>query len=140
MTGVILWIVLFVIFAIAEAVTFNLVSIWFCFGAVCAMAAAKAGLGSTAQLVVFVVVSFALFIMARPFVKRFLKIGNVKTNADRIIGSKADVVEKISGSEPGAVKADGKIWTARSAENDKPFEKGDVVEIVRIEGVTVYVK
>lgn len=137
---VIFWLILFIIFAVAEASTFNIVSVWFCIGSVCAMAASKAGLSFMIQSAIFAVVSLALFILARPFVKKYLKTEEQPTNADRIIGMTAEVIEKVSYREPGAVKVDGKIWTAKSLKEDMNFEKGSMVMVVRIEGVTVYVK
>lgn len=137
---VVFWLILFIIFAVLEASTFNIVSVWFCIGSVGAMAASKAGLGFMPQATIFVLVSFALFILARPFVKKFLKNEEQPTNADRIIGMTAEVLEKVSHREPGAVKVDGKIWTAKSLTEDAVFEKGSIVTIVKIEGVTVYVK
>jgi membrane protein implicated in regulation of membrane protease activity len=104
------------------------------------MAASKAGLSFMVQASIFAVVSFALFILARPFVKKFLKGEEYHTNADRIIGMTAEVIEKVSFREPGAVKVDGKIWTAKSLKDDMVFEKGSMVMVVKIEGVTVYVK
>ena len=121
-----LWIILFVIFVISEAMTVGLVSIWFCAGAICAFVTAK---------------SVALLVLTRPFVNKVLKIKAEPTNLDRIIGQKVPVTENIDNlAETGAIKYDGKIWTARSLSSDIVFNKGEFVTVEKIEGVKVIVK
>ena len=136
-----LWIILFVIFVISEAMTVGLVSIWFCAGAICAFITAKSGAAVYVQFVVFVVVSVALLVLTRPFVNKVLKIKAEPTNLDRIIGQKVPVTENIDNlAETGAIKYDGKIWTARSLSSDIVFNKGEFVTVEKIEGVKVIVK
>ncbi len=135
------WILLFIIFLIAEAATAGLVSIWFCAGALCSFAAAKVGAAVYVQLIIFVIASVALFVLTRPFVKNVIKLKSEPTNLDRIIGQSVAVTEKIDNkADTGAIKYDGKIWTARSNDFDVTFEKGDFVTVDRIEGVKVIVK
>lgn len=43
-------------------------------------------------------------------------------------------------AETGAIKYDGKIWTARSLSSDIVFNKGEFVTVEKIEGVKVIVK
>ena len=105
------------------------------------MLCARSGATVVIQLVVFAVVSAALLVLTKPFVKKVLKMKTEATNADRIIGQKAVVVEKIDGhNSTGAVRADGKIWTAKCEDIDRVIEPESEVEIVRIEGVKVVVK
>ena len=135
------WILLFIIFLIAEAATAGLVSIWFCAGALCSFAAAKVGAAVYIQIIIFVVASVALFVLTRPFVKNVIKLKSEPTNLDRIIGQSVAVTERIDNkADTGAIKYDGKIWTARSNDFDVTFEKGDFVTVDRIEGVKVIVK
>lgn len=135
------WILLFIIFLIAEAATAGLVSIWFCAGALCSFAAAKVGAAVYVQIIIFVIASVALFIFTRPFVKNVIKLKSEPTNLDRIIGQSVAVTEKIDNkADTGAIKYDGKVWTARSNDFDVTFEKGDFVTVDRIEGVKVIVK
>ena len=135
------WLICFIIFAIAEGVTAGLVSIWFCFGSLAAMASSKLGAPVYAQIVIFFVVSVAMFVLTKPFLKKVLKQKNVPTNFDRLIGQNAIVTEKIDNRlETGAIKCEGKIWTARSEKMEKCFEVGDFVTITSIEGVKAIVK
>lgn len=135
------WAVLSIVFLVAELLTTGLFSIWFCIGSLASMLSARAGATVVIQLVVFAIVSAALLVLTKPFVKKVLKMKTEATNADRIIGQKAVVVEKIDGhNSTGAVRADGKIWTAKCEDIDRVIEPESEVEIVRIEGVKVVVK
>ncbi len=136
-----LWIGLLIIFLIAEAATVGFISIWFCFGSLCAFAAAKANTPFYVQIIVFFVTSVASIILTRPFVRNVLKLKNNPTNFDRILNQSVIVTERIDNRmDTGAIKHDGKIWTARSTKDDIIFEKGSFVTVDRVEGVKVIVK
>lgn len=136
------WLILFIVFLVLEVLTAGpLISIWFCFGSLAAMIAAGAGLKLFPQLVIFVVISVAFLILTKPFVKKFLKIKDTKTNADRILDLKGIVSEDIDNVlGKGAIKVDGKEWTARNIDNDEIILKGTEVKIIQIEGVKALVK
>lgn len=139
-TMYLIWAGAIIIFGIAEGVTVQLVSIWFVIGSVAALAAALFGAGMPLQVIIFIAVSVAALIVTRPLVKKKLHTNAVKTNADRCIGAEGVVVEEINNLlETGQVKADGKIWTARSDKNDVVIPKNSVVLIQRIEGVKLIV-
>ena len=135
------WGILSAVFLAAEAVTVGFVSVWFCIGALVTLFAAKAGASVIVQMAVFIVVSSALLVLTRPFVKKVLKLKNEATNADRILGGTAVVVEEINGhNSTGAVRIDGKVWSARCEERERIIEKDAEVTVLRIEGVKVIVK
>ena len=135
------WVVLFVVLLVAELISAAaLISIWFCVGALAAFATAAAKASVAVQVVVFLVISIALLVLTKPFVKKVLKQKNEPTNLDRVVGTEAIVTEDIDNLQQiGAVKMDGKVWTARSAE-ETPIPSGTVVRVVRIEGVKVFVR
>lgn len=136
-----MWLMIFVIFLIAEiATSLSLVSIWFCIGSLAGMLAAKLGCTYFIQLLAFVVVSAVFLIATRPFVKKISR-ERESTNADRIIGMKGIVIEDINNvMAVGAIKVDGKEWTARTKNSDTIIEKGKEVVIVAIEGVKAIVE
>lgn len=139
-TLLIFWFVAVIIFAVIELVTFQLVAIWFAIGSVCSMAACSLGAPFWVQLLVFGVTSLLLLAVTRPFVKKFLKVKQVHTNADRLIGKTAVVTQSINNTESrGAVKISGVTWTARS-DDGAPIDEGEKVQILRIEGVKLIVK
>ena len=134
------WIAVMALAAFIEAAPPVLVSIWFSVGALVAMFAAFFGASITVQLLLFVFVSLAALIGARPLAKRFIDPHIVPTNADRLLGGEARVTEEINNEVPsGAVYIDGKTWTARS-EDGEIIPSGELVEVIRMEGVKLFVR
>ena len=133
----IIWIAVAAIFAIIEAMTTGLTSIWFAGGAVAAGVVALVSDNLWIQFGVFMLVSILLLIVTRPFVRKHINGKVEKTNIDAIIGMKGIVVSAISPHENGAVRADGKVWTATS---DSEIHAGSEVEIIGIKGVTLKVQ
>ena len=87
-------------------------------------------------MVWFLVVSILTLLLTRPFVKKYVNNRVTPTNADMVIGKEAVVTEAIDNlQEKGAVRLDGKIWTARMADENAGAEVGETVRILRIEGV-----
>ena len=134
------WVIVMALAAFVEAATPVLVSIWFSVGALVAMLAAYFGASLTVQLLLFVFVSIAALVGARPLAKRFVDPHIVPTNADRLLGAKAQVTEEIDNEHAsGAVYVDGKTWTARSEDGDI-IPAGEQVEVIRMEGVKLFVR
>ena len=133
-----LWLIGAAAFAVIEACTLGLVCIWFAGGAVVASIAAMLGASTLVQVIVFLVVSVILLIITKPIVSKKLNSKTEKTNVDAIIGMEGIVEAEISQYKSGQVRADGKIWTA-TCENGI-IEKGDVVIIKSIKGVTITVE
>ena len=135
-----LWFVLLVVFAIVEAATVGLASIWFAAGALVALAAALLGGPLWLQIVLFILVSALCLLAIRPLAQKHLNNSVEPTNADRVIGSEARVTENIDNLQgSGAVNIGGIIWTARG-ESDTPIPAGTLVRVLRIEGVKVFVE
>lgn len=136
----IVWLVLLIVFAVAEGVTVALVSIWFMGGALAALIAALCGAELWLQVVLFFAVSILLLLGLRPLSRRLLRQKKVATNADSNIGKEAVVTERIDNLQGrGAVRISGVEWSARSADGSE-IEKGAVVRVLRIEGVKVCVE
>lgn len=134
------WLGVLVIFAIVEASTVTLVSIWFVGGSLAALIAALLGAEIWLQVALFLAVSTVLLISFRPLLKKFHQPKKVQTNAPANIGKLAIVTEAIDNLQGlGAVKLSGLTWTARS-ESGKGIEAGTVVCVKRIEGVKLFVE
>lgn len=135
-----IWLGVAVFFAIVEAHTWGLVSIWFAAGALMAMLAAMAEVTFFWQMLIFAVGSLVALVVTRPLVRRFVSSRTVPTNADRLLDQRAKVTERIDPrNASGAVYADGKTWSARSL-SEEPIPAGMEVRIVRIEGVKLLVE
>lgn len=134
------WAVLIVFFVFVEAMTAQLVSIWFALGALSAGVASLFSASTRIQWIVFVAVTIITLCATRPIVKKLLKRGANPTNADRNIGKNAVVTEEINNIKGrGQVSIDGAIWTARSCDGTI-YHVNQVVTVDRIEGVKVIVK
>lgn len=136
----IIWIAAIIIFGIAEAATAGLVSIWFVAGAVAALIATELGGALWLQFAVFLAVSILALIATRPLAREMLDKTIIPTNADRVLHHEAKVTETVDNENAaGAVYIDGKTWTARS-ETGEVIEKGKMAEVIRMEGVKLYVR
>ena len=134
------WLGLIVAFIVLEAATVNLVSIWFIGGAIAGLVCAILGAEALLQWAVFIGVSAVLLALLRPLLKKYLRVKPTKTNADRLVGQEALVTEQIDNlRETGAIRINGVLWTAKSAD-DTQISPGTRVVIARIEGAKVYVK
>ena len=128
-----------VIAIIVEAVSAQLLSIWFALGGIAALITSLVTDSIAVQIIVFVAVSVISLAVIFPFVKNILKKEPVKTNADRYIGKLAVVTEGISNIDAkGQVKVDNQIWSARS-EDGSQIAEGTRVNVLRIEGVKLIV-
>ena len=89
------------------------------------------------QLGVFVLLGIVLLITTKSKLQALVNERRERTNLDRIIGMQGYVVERITKRKNGAVKVDGKVWTAFA---DQTIPKDSDVEILAIEGVKLKVK
>ena len=137
------WIVVLVIAAVVEAVTVSLVSVWFMPGALVSLILAFFDVPDWIQYTTFIVLSAVMLLLAKfVFKKAFRKKSTEATNVvDAVIGKSAVVTEKISNLDgTGAVKIQGKEWSALAENEGEIFGVGDVVTIVKIQGVKLVCK
>ncbi len=139
----ILWIVLGAILIIAEIFTLGFVLFWFGIGALAAALASWLGFGFGLQFLVFAIVSVALTAMSRTiFVKYFPQDEEaIKTGIDSLPGQIGTVTIASKGAlQEGAVKVYGSVWTAFPIDDAVPLVEGEKVEVVRVQGSSVYVQ
>lgn len=135
-----IWLVAVIVLLVVEGMAPGLVSIWFAFGALAAMISAMLKAPLWLQLVWFFAVSLVTLVLTRPLAKKYVNARTVPTNADMAIGKDCVVTEEIDNVlGTGAVTVGGKIWTARMAAADGRAEKGEVLQVLRIEGVKLIV-
>ena len=135
----IVWLVLLVVFLIAEAATVAMVSLWFAAGALVSMIAALLHGPLWLQAVLFFAVSGICLALLRPVTKKYLTPKVTRTNADSVLGTCGYVTEDVDNVQAaGRVKLDGKSWSARST-SGAPIPEGTLVKADRIEGVKVFV-
>ncbi len=135
----VVWLCLLVFFAITEAVTVGLVSVWFAAGALVALLGTFFTSNIWIQIFLFLLVSCVTMAVLRPLARKYVLPTVVPTNADRVIGRQAVVTEAIDNlNGKGAVVVFGVAWTARS-EDGTPIAEGTTVTVNRIEGVKLFV-
>ena len=135
----IIWLVLMVVFLIAEALTVATVSLWFAAGALVALLVSLLGLHVWLQVVLFLVVSGGLLACLRPMVKRHFTPKLTPTNVDAIVGTRGVVTAEVDNvCAAGQVKLNGMDWSARSTDGSI-IPAGTQVKVDRIEGVKVFV-
>ena len=131
------WLVLFVILALFELVTVNLVSIWFSLGALITTFVSLVTDNLMIHLAVFTISSILLLLLTKPFVKKMKKRDVIPTNLDMVIGKTGVVTVKIEKDGIGEVKVLGKKWSAYS---DKEVEENSKVKVLSINGVKLKVE
>ncbi len=133
------WLVLFVILLVVEAMGPGLVCLWFAFGALAAFVLNLCGASLTVQVVAFAVSSLAFVVLLRPLAKRYVNGRKTATNADAILGREGVVIQEIDAVKgTGQVKAQGQVWSARTAD-DSVLQPGAAVRVLRIEGAKLIV-
>ena len=140
MTTVYMWLAATVAFGAIEALTVGIVSIWFALGSLAALIAAALHAGTWLQVTVFLTVSVIALILTRPLIKKKILPNTTPTNTDMLIGGAGvveDSIDNIAGT--GSVKIQGKVWSAKS-ENGDNIASGNIVIVVRIEGVKLIVE
>ncbi len=135
------WLAVIVVALVIEIATLELVSIWFSIGAVIPfILAAIDGVPIEIQIVVFVAVSALLIIFLRKIAQKWLlRNSNTKTNIDVQIGKVYRMLEDADFEKNGSIKINDIVWTAVS-ENGEHIEKGQLVEIVKVDGNKMIVK
>ena len=131
----------FLLAAVAvEALTAELVAIWFFPSAIVALVLSFFAVPPLVQVLIFLLLGAVLLLSCRPLCLRFIKPKQTKTNADAIIGKTARVTEEIDNAkECGEVRVGGLCWSARSAEGDI-LPVGVQVTVLAVDGVKLIVK
>ncbi len=138
---VVIWALAMVAFVIAEAVTVQLVSIWFAIGAFISMLVAYfTEISLVGQLGIFILSSAVMIIFTFPFLRKKRNSAHVGTNSELDVGKNATVIEEINNSEgKGRVKLNGVDWSAVSADDNGVIAVGTVVTVVQVKGAKLYV-
>jgi len=131
------WLVLLIAAIVLEAVTVNLVGIWFALGAGAALLSTAFGASWTVQFVVFGVVSAVAVVATKPLTEKIRQTRPVPTNADLNVGRKARVIVAIAPGVAGRVRLDGVDWQACSGQ---ALEEGALCEVLDVDGATLLVK
>jgi membrane protein implicated in regulation of membrane protease activity len=134
-----IWVALTVIFALIEAFTLGLTTIWFAMAALVMVFLSFLPIPLVFQVMIFLAISAALLFFTRPVAIKKFKSGREKTNVDSLVGKHALVTKQISEFGKGEVKLNGQFWSAHS-DDGCTITEGTKCEVVRIEGVQAIVR
>ncbi|MCR5213172.1 MAG: NfeD family protein [Eubacterium sp.] len=140
MTYGLLWVIVAVIALVIEIISMGLTTIWFTGGGIVSAIIAYMGGPLWLQIIAFIIVSTMLLLFMRPIAKKYLNIGNAKTNTDSLIGRTEKVIKTIDNNNGyGLIKLGDVEWRAVSSDGSV-IPEGSLVKIEKIEGTKLYVR
>lgn len=140
MSAALIWLVIAVGLAAAEALTGDLFLLMLSGGALATAASAwLLDLPIWVDGVVFLAVSVLLLAGVRPALRRRLGRGpGLPEPVKALEGKPAMVIDRVTRHD-GRVRLDGEIWTARPLNDGDSYENGDQVTVMHIDGATAVV-
>lgn len=139
MHAALLWLILALVLAGAEALTGHMFLVMLGGGALAA-ALTSWLLDSPVWVdgAVFLVVSVLLLVVVRPPLRRRLTPNVPRLGIEALEGKTALVLERVA-RDNGQVKLDGQVWTARPLDENDVYEPGEPVTVMQIDGATAVV-
>jgi len=115
MTAFWFWVIVAIVFAIAEVMTVALFAVFITIGALGAATVSILGFNLLVQAIVLGIIGVVGILVARPYLVDRLHIGRpaLRSGADNMVGQQAVLIEPIGGlGQPGHVKIAGELWPA----------------------------
>jgi len=139
MPAALVWLVLAVGLAVAEALTGDMFLLMLSGGALASAGSSwLLGVPLWAEGAVFLVISVLLLVGVRPVLRRRLTAGTGLPEPVRALeGKRALVLDRVD-QHRGQVKLDGEVWTARSYTDDV-YQPGEQVTVMHIDGAPAVV-
>ena len=140
MPGALIWLIVGLGLAAAEALTGDMFLLMLSGGALAAAGSSwLLDLPIWVDGAVFLVVAVLLLVLVRPVLRRRLTAGHGLPDPVKALeGKPALVLEPVSRHQ-GQVKLDGEVWTARSYNEDDVYQPGEQVTVMHIDGATAVV-
>src|SRR3954471_12606141 len=137
----VIWLIVAVVFAVAEVVNLSFYLFPFAIGAAGAAVVSLAGGPAAAAWIVFALLTGVSFTVVRPIARRHINMPpQLRTGTAALIGRTAIVTERIRHRGAGGhERLDGEVWTARAYDEDKVLEPGTRVHVMEIRGATALV-
>ncbi|MDP9344140.1 MAG: NfeD family protein [Actinomycetota bacterium] len=137
----VIWLVVAVVFAVAEMVNLSFYLFPFAIGAAGAAVVALAGGGAVLAWPVFAVLTAVSFGVVRPIAKRHVSMPpQIRTGTAALVGRTAVVLERVDNdADTGRVRLEGEVWSARAYDDEHVFDEGTRVQVLEIKGATALV-
>ena len=113
-----IWLSVFVLAVILEAVTQDFISIWFSVGALVSLVIC-AWVPFWVEIIIFSVISFLALILTRPLAKKLTERAVRYTNVDEFVGKRVKADKEITKFEAGEIKLNGVIYSAILMEDEE---------------------
>ena len=142
MTAFWFWVIVAIVFAVAEVMTVAFFAVFLTIGALAAAVVSLLGFGLLVQAIVLGVIGVAGIMIARPFLVERLHIGRptLRSGADSMVGQQAILLEPILGvGQPGHVKIAGELWPALT-EDGSPVPANTLVVVTALRSTTLIVR
>ena len=131
----IFWLLAAIGFVVLEAMTLNLVSIWFAAALLSCLVTGS----FRVQAVVFIAVSTLCLLALKPLCSRLRKPPTA-TNGDRALGREAVALTSVSAEATGRVRLDGVDWNARCATPGDTLTPGQSCRVAEIHSTLLIVE
>ena len=136
----VLWIIAVVFFALVEAFTVGMVSIWFAVGALSAFVLALLDVSVILQISAFILVSVVSFLLLRKVALKSVRGSRTQTDIGRIIGKEVIITQTVDNLQnTGKAKINDVEWRVQSATGET-IDEGKIATVEKIEGVKLIVK
>lgn len=137
----IIWLAIFIIGLVIEALTEELTTFFFAGGALVALILSFiSGVPYWVEIIVFLAVSLVLLACLRPLFKKYFVRDTVKSNIETIVGKKGHLTKGIDLLNSGVVLIGDVEWTAITSKDDDIIKEGETVEVVAVKGNKLIVK
>ena len=134
------WLIAAIGFIAIEAMTVQMLSVWFAVGSAAALFTCLFTDSFKVQAIVFVAVSAVCVLAFKPLAAKLLKKKHTATNGDRNIGREASVLTTVTADKPGRVRLDGVDWNARCVTPGDVLLPGTVCRITEIHSTLLIVE
>lgn len=132
-----IWLGIILVTLVLEFLTSDMVAIWFTFAALPSFILSLLGVNEIIQIITFVTIATILLLLTRPFVMKYFKTNEIKSNVDAIVGQTGVVTKEITPDTVGRVKLRTSDWSAISK---MTIPVGEHVRILDVEGVKLIVE
>jgi membrane protein implicated in regulation of membrane protease activity len=142
MVGFWFWVIVAIVFAIAEVMTVALFAAFIAVGALGAAVVSLMGFNLLVQAIVLGIIGVVGILVARPYLVERLHIGRpaLRSGADSMVGQQTMLIEPIGGLEqPGHVKIAGEMWPALT-EDGSPLPATTPVVVTALRSTVLIVR
>lgn len=134
------WLAVAIVLGIAEMFSLDLILGMLALGAVVGLLSSALGAGLALSALLAAAGAVASIAVLRPSLIKRLHAGPELTlGHKKLLGRQGVCTERITDLEPGRIKVDGEVWTARPYDEFLQIGPGETVEVLEIRGATAYV-